>query len=65
MRARSTTPWPLQIGFSKFKEAGRGVWVDYALPENIVFGPYEGIYTKSVAGEESGYGWMVNRFRFI
>ena len=41
------------------KNAGEGVWTDADLPEGLVFGPYEGFYTKENTKKNSGYGWKV------
>lgn len=58
-RARLTTPYPLSIKTSSIKNAGEGVWTEADLPEGLIFGPYEGVFTKENPEKDSGYGWKV------
>ena len=58
-RARLTTPYHLSIKTSSIKNGGEGVWTDADLPQGLVFGPYEGFYTKENPKKNSGYGWKV------
>ena len=58
-RARLTAPYPLSIKTSSIKNAGEGVWTEADLPEGLIFGPYEGVFTKENPEKDSGYGWKV------
>ena len=60
-RADMTIPSCLRLYQSKITDAGRGVWTNYGIPKNSLFGPYEGEKLKNAKeAERSGYSWMVS-----
>ncbi|XP_077972579.1 uncharacterized protein LOC120340098 [Styela clava] len=64
-RAKHTCPPGLSIDPSQIRNGGLGVWCEIDIPQNTVFGPYEGDIVKKydvknlVKVSEGGYSWQI------
>ena len=61
-----TCPLQVDVYKSKIKDAGNGVFATESIPENTVFGPYEGVIVnprdlvKADQLRVGGYAWEVS-----
>ena len=65
-RAVKTCPLQVDVYKSKIKDAGNGVFATEPIPENTVYGPYEGVIVnprdlaKADKLRTGGYAWEVS-----
>ena len=61
-----TCPLQVDVNRSKIKDAGNGVFASEFIPENTVYGPYEGVIVnprdiiKADKLRAGGYAWEVS-----
>merc|ERR1719495_2021788 len=66
-RAVKTCPLQVDVNRSKIKDAGNGVFASESIPENTVYGPYEGVIVnprdiiKADKLRAGGYAWEITK----
>ena len=65
-RAKKTCPLQVDVYKSTIKDAGNGVFATEPIPENTVYGPFEGVIVnpkdlvKADKLRKGGYAWEVS-----